>query len=232
MDEVYEEEYQYREGTQTDALWGLESIGFFSVDDFNPDGTLVDGIPTQYGQVQPGDLKYKNQNGDDVINDLDALQIGQWNAPWNFGSDISLNYGNFSLFVLITAEVGADGIKSGSYYRPEGIDKYSEVVLGRWTEETANTATFPRLSSIGNTNNFGKESSFWLYDNTNFKIQRLQLTYDMPKQLISKMNLDALSIYLAGSNLVEFSKNKDIRELGLSYGPSYRNYSVGLRMKF
>ncbi|MFA9388852.1 MAG: SusC/RagA family TonB-linked outer membrane protein [Prolixibacteraceae bacterium] len=232
VDEVHEEEYQYRKGTQTDAIWGLEAIGFFSPDDFSADGTLLSGIPTQYGQVQAGDLKYRNMNGDDVINDDDIVQIGQWNAPWNFGSDVTLKYGSFSFFALFTAELGADGIKTGAYYRPQGNDKYSEVVLGRWTEETANTATFPRLSSIENTNNYGKESSFWLYDNTNFKIHRVQLTFDMPKQLIAKLKLDELSLYLSGSNLVEFSTNKDIRELSLDYAPNYRNYSVGFRMKF
>jgi hypothetical protein len=232
VDEVYEDDYQYRKGTQTDAIWGLESMGFFGTNDFNTDGTLVDGIPTQYGEVQPGDLRYRDVNGDNVVNDQDMIQIGQWNAPWNFGSDITLQYGSFSLFALITAEVGADGIKSGSYYRPEGDDKYSEVVMGRWTEETASTATFPRLTSIENTNNFGKESSFWLYNDSHLKIQRVQLTYDMPKQLITKLNMDALSVYVAGSNLVELSANKDIRELELDYEPRYRNFSVGLRMKF
>ena len=232
VDEVYEDEYQYRKGTPTDAIWGLESLGFFGVDDFNADGSLKAGIPSQYGNVKPGDLKYADMNSDGVVNDQDMVEIGNWTAPWSFGSDIRINYGAFTLFALLTAELGGEAILSGSYYRPQGDDMYSEVVLGRWTEATADTATYPRLSSIGNTNNFGKTSTFWMYDNSNFKVQRMQLTFDFPKKLVTKCKLQDASLFVAGSNLAEFSKNKKIRELQLGYGPLYRYYSMGLRMKF
>ncbi|QCX37673.1 SusC/RagA family TonB-linked outer membrane protein [Aureibaculum algae] len=232
VDEVYEDDYQYRNGTSIDAYWGLESLGFFGVDDFNADGSLKDGVPAQFGNVQAGDLKYKDINNDGVVNDQDQVVIGRWDAPWTFGTDIKLNYKAFTLFALLTAQVGSDALVSDSYYRPQAGDKYSEVVRGRWTEATAATATFPRLSSIENTNNFGKTSSFWMYDNSNFKIERVQLTYDLPETWVSNLNMEDFSVYASGSNLLMVANNKEIKQLSLGYAPSYRYYSLGLRVKF
>lgn len=121
---------------------------------------------------------------------------------------------------------------SGDYYRPQGDAKYSEVVKGRWTEATADSATFPRLSSVGSANNFEKTSTYWLYSNDNFRIQRVQLTYDLPSQLISKLKMKDISLFTSVSNLAEFSKNRKIRELQLGYAPLFRYYSFGARMKF
>lgn len=232
VDEVYQDAYQYRKGTPVDAIWGLESLGLFQTDDFNTDGSLKDGLPTQYGTVRPGDIKYKDQNGDGVVNDQDMVQIGRYGAPWSFGGDITWSYKDFTLFALLTAEVGGDGVLSGDYYRPQGDAKYSEVVKGRWTEATADSATFPRLSSVGSANNFEKTSTYWLYSNDNFRIQRVQLTYDLPSQLISKLKMKDISLFTSVSNLAEFSKNRKIRELQLGYAPLFRYYSFGARMKF
>ncbi|WP_369686035.1 SusC/RagA family TonB-linked outer membrane protein [Mariniflexile sp. AS56] len=232
VDEVYADEYQNREGKTVNAIFGLKSMGFFGEDDFNTDGSLKAGIPTQFGALQPGDLRYRDINNDGMVNNQDQVSIGRWDSPWTFSSDITLDYGPFTLFALLTAEVGGNGVADGNYYRPQGDQKYSEVVRGRWTPETANTATFPRLSSLPNTNNLGVNSTFWLYDNSNFRLQRVQLTYDLPRNWVDKMNMEDFSVYASGSNLAEISKNKDIRELQLNNSPMYRYYSLGLRMKF
>ena len=232
VDEVYADEYQNREGKPVNAIFGLKSMGFFDEEDFNTDGSLNAGIPTQFGALQPGDIRYKDINNDGVVNNQDEVSIGRWDSPWTFSSDITLDYGPFTLFALLTAEVGGNGVADGNYYRPQGDQKYSEVVRGRWTPETANTATFPRLSSLPNTNNLGVNSDFWLYDNSNFRLQRVQLTYDLPRNWVDKMNMEDFSVYASGSNLAEISKNKDIRELQLTNNPMFRYYSLGLRMKF
>ncbi|WP_158838290.1 SusC/RagA family TonB-linked outer membrane protein [Polaribacter sp. L3A8] len=232
VDEVYADEYQNREGKPVNAIFGLKSMGFFGEDDFNTDGSLNAGIPTQFGALQPGDIRYKDINNDGVVNNQDEVSIGRWDSPWTFSSDITLDYGPFTLFALLTAEVGGNGVADGNYYRPQGDQKYSEVVRGRWTPETANTAIFPRLSSLPNTNNLGVNSDFWLYDNSNFRLQRVQLTYDLPTNWVQKMKMQDFSVFASGSNLAEISKNKDIRELQLSNSPMYRYYSLGLRMKF
>ncbi|MCK7531350.1 MAG: hypothetical protein MZV63_10100 [Marinilabiliales bacterium] len=57
-----------RKGTATDAMWALKSDGLYSEADFNPDGSLVSGLPVpSFGTVKPGDIKYLDQNGDNII---------------------------------------------------------------------------------------------------------------------------------------------------------------------
>ncbi|MFC4096919.1 SusC/RagA family TonB-linked outer membrane protein [Euzebyella saccharophila] len=232
VDEIYQDDYQNRQGKPVDAIWGLEALGLFSSNDFNEDGSLRVGLPTQYGTVRPGDIKYVDQNGDNMVNDQDFVQIGRYGAPWSFGSDLTWSYKAFTIFALFTAQLGGDAVLDGDYYRPQGDDKYSEVVRGRWTASNSNDATFPRLSSIGNTNNFEKTSTYWLYNNDYFRIQRVQLTFDLPEQLVSKFAMNDISLFASGSNLTEFSKNRKVRQLQLGGNPMFRYFSFGARMKF
>ncbi len=68
---------------------------------------------------------------------------------------------------------------SSNYYWVDGDDKYTDFILNRWTPTTKATATFPRLSSVSNSNNF-QNSTFWLYENNYFDLQRVQLSYELP----------------------------------------------------
>ncbi len=90
-----------------------------------------------FGSVQPGDIKYKDQNGDTIIDNDDKVAIGQSSSPWTYGVNLNLKYKAFNLFILGTGQTGGDGNKLSdsfnNYYSVNGNDKYSEVVLGRWT---------------------------------------------------------------------------------------------------
>ncbi|WP_277479060.1 SusC/RagA family TonB-linked outer membrane protein [Catalinimonas alkaloidigena] len=236
VDEKYDDVYQNREGQSIDAYWGLEDQGFYGAEDFNEEGMLRDGLPMPaYGDVQAGDIRYIDQNKDGVVNDQDQVNIGRWRAPWTYSTNMRLEYKGFSLFVLGIGETGHQNILEGDYFWVDGDDKYSDVVLNRWTPETARTATFPRLSSQQNNNNF-RNSTFWMYDNSYFRIQRAQLTYKLPRAWVNNINMEHISVYVAGSNLVEFARHKEKRQLaGLSSGffsTMYRSFSVGLRAKF
>ncbi|NJN26922.1 MAG: SusC/RagA family TonB-linked outer membrane protein [Cyclobacteriaceae bacterium] len=232
VDEIYENDYQNRQGTLVTALWGLEDRGFYSQSDFDANGKLIESLPQPaWSKVQPGDIKYIDQNKDGQVNDQDMVTIGDWRHPVSYGADMKLEYKNFTLFALFTGMAGGDALTSGDYFWVDGQDKYSEVVLDRWTPETASTATFPRLTSGASTNNF-RNSTFWLYDNSYFKIQRAQLTYLIPQKTASKILMKSLRLYVAGSNLLEISQNADLRQLNIGGQPQYRYYSVGLRAMF
>jgi hypothetical protein len=206
----------------------LEDLGFYSEADFNTDGSLVETLPApSYGSVQAGDIRYADQNNDAIIDSRDQVQIGRWRAPHNFSGDLTFTYGRLALFVLMSGEMGSDGNKTNSYFRVQGQDKYSEEVLGRWTPETAGSATFPRLSSQDNQNNFSQTSTFWLYDQAYFAVNRAQITYEVPQQFV-----DSFSLYAACSNVATFGPNADIRQLRIGTEPNYRYYTLGLRMKF
>jgi len=239
--ETNEFAYQNRQGLELSTIFGYEDLGFYTASDFtvdsNGDLALNPGLPEQSfgGAVQPGDIRYADQNGDNIIDQDDRVAIGQSSSPWTYALNLNLKYKNLSLFVLGTAQSGALGNKLSStfnnYYTPNGNDKYSEAVLGRWTSQTADTATFPRLSSVENQNNF-RTSTFWLYDNSYFRINRAQLTYEFADALCDEIGVDDFSLNFQGTNLLEIAENKDIRQLNIGSSPLARTYSLGVRIAF
>jgi hypothetical protein len=225
-DEIYGYAYQYRKGKPVDATFGLVANGFFM------DAADIAASPVQtFGIAKPGDIKYVDQNNDKIIDSNDEIQIGRSMAPYSYGLNLKVSYKGLTLFVIGDGRNGGYAMRTNDYYWVDGNDKYSESVLDRWTPATASTATFPRLSSITNNNNF-RNSSFWLYKDNYFRINRVQLTYDMPGSVTKIFGMHNLSVYIAGQNLVTISDAKKYRELNIGSEPQYRSYSVGLKTRF
>lgn len=176
-DEVANEEYLLRVGHALDVNYGYVCEGFFQ-----DEADIEKHARQTFGTVRPGDLKYKDINGDGVINNDDQIDLGKagWSAsPFTFGMNLTLKYKNFTLFAMGSGQTGAIGFKNNSYYWNRGTGKFSEIVIGRWTEATKETATYPRLSTSNGDNNF-RNSTFWTYKNNVFRLSNVQLTYDFP----------------------------------------------------
>lgn len=234
--EVFAEDYLQTQGREISTIFGLVDQGFYGESDFDLDGNLNPGLAVpQFGKVQPGDIRYQDQNGDNIIDNDDRIAIGQSSSPWTYGLNLNLKYKQLSFFVLATGQTGADGNKLSSsyneYYSVDGNDKYSEVVSGRWTPRTADTATFPRLSSQTNQNNF-RQSTFWLFDTSFFSINRAQFTYEFQDSFCEKLGVRDFSLNFQGTNLIEVGKNTDIRQLRIGTAPLSRAYTLGLRVSF
>ncbi|WP_173300714.1 SusC/RagA family TonB-linked outer membrane protein [Winogradskyella litoriviva] len=234
--EVFNEDYLQTQGREISTIFGLVDQGFYSEADFDTNGNLNAGLPVpQFGNVQPGDIKYQDQNGDNIIDNDDRIDIGQSSSPWTYALNLNLNYKRFNLFVLAVGQSGAQGNKLNDsyneYYSVDGNDKYSEVVLGRWTPETASTATFPRLSSQTNQNNF-RQSTFWLFDTSYFSINRAQLTYEFEDSFCKELGMEDFSLNLSGTNLFEIGENKDVRQLRIGSTPLSRSFTLGIRASF
>jgi len=233
--ETNEFDYQNRVGKELSTIFGLVDQGFYAEADFDTNGKLISDLPVPNGDVQPGDLKYQDQNNDGIIDQNDQVAIGQSSSPWSYGLNLNVKYKAFNLFVLGTGQTGGLGSKLSSafnnYYAVNGNVKYSEVVLGAWTPETASTATFPRLSAQDNQNNFSN-STFWTYDNSFFTINRAQLTYEIGDDTCEKLKIEDLSVNVSGTNLFEIAKNRDIRQLRIGRSPLTRNFTLGLRVSF
>ncbi|WP_319592417.1 SusC/RagA family TonB-linked outer membrane protein [uncultured Draconibacterium sp.] len=226
IDEQWEYDYQYRQGRANDLIFGLESLGFFA------DSTDIANSPQQaFGIVRPGDIKYKDQNGDEIIDQNDAVEIGHWRPRVSYGVQLGITYKNFNLNAIGGGQAGAQSTFSGDYFWVDGNDKYSEVVLNRWTPQTANTATYPRLSSGTNSNNY-RNSTFWLETSNNFNLDQVQITYDLGKRYVEKLKIKDASIYLRGQNLLMIAKDVKKREIRINSSPLMRSFAIGLRMKF
>ncbi len=225
-DELNADVYQNRTGKPVDAIFGLVSDGFFN------DVTEIENSPAQiFGVVKPGDIKYVNQNSDNIVDPRDAVEIGKLIAPFAYGINLSANYKGFTLFIRANGSIGGNGLKSGNYYWVQGDNKYSEVVLDRWTEETRNTARYPRLTSQQSNNNF-RTSDFWIYDADYISLSKVQISYDFPLNTALKSYIRQFAVFLKGSNLLLIAKNKDIMELNVGSSPQFQVYELGLRANF
>jgi hypothetical protein len=229
-DENNEFAYQNRQGRAIDGIWGLQSAGLFQSQD------EVDNSPEQKfgGTVKPGDLKYIDQNDDDIIDDKDVIYLGRggWSgAPFTTGVNLTAKWKNFTFFALGTGNFGAYATKNNSYYWVYGGRKYSEVVRGRWTEETKATATYPRLTTESGSNNF-RTSDFWMYKTDRFNLAKVQLTYDLPKNVLTNFLFHEISTYVSGSNLLTISKEREVLELNTTSAPQTRFYNIGIKAVF
>src|SRR5690606_28829669 len=123
-------------------------------------------------------------------------------------------------------------MRSGSYFWIGGQDKYSEVVRDRWTEETAETATYPRLTTLNKNNNF-RNSDYWLYSTNRFDLARVQLSYTIPTdKLRSNKVFHGFQTYINGANLLTISSNREILELNVGSSPQTRFFNIGVKADF
>lgn len=226
VDEFYVNDYQYRKGHPVDATFGLEALGLFQ------DQAEIDASPKQlFGSVKPGDIKYKDQNADGFVDSNDEVEIRRYQAPVSGGLQIKISYKSLTLYALGEGRSGADSFKESSYYWIDGNDKYSEIVMGAWTADTKATANYPRLSAQTNSNNF-RRSTYWLYDDSYFSINKVQLTWNMPEKLASLLLMKKLDLFVNASNIHQFAKNREIRDLRVGNEPYSRTFSIGIKTNF
>ncbi len=227
--EFFEYEYQNRQGRPLDAIWGLESDGLFESSE-----EIANSPESAFGSVQPGDIKYIDQNGDGVINAQDEVYLGRggWSgSPFTGGVNLTAKWKNLTFFALGVARTGAIGIKNNDYFWVNGQDKYSEVVRDRWTQETMETASYPRLTTGGGDNNF-RNSDFWQYSTNRFDLARVQVSYTFPENFFGGDLVRDFGVYLNGANLLTIAPNRDILELNIGSAPQTRFYNIGVTATF
>ena len=235
-DEIVEHDNLRVEGHAIDAIRGYKCLGFYTYDDFDKNEetgklTLKSNLPTPKigGTIQPGDLKYEDVNGDHVLDTNDLVDLGTWSSPLHLGFNLTLKYKNFTLFMLGNGQFGGKTVNNGSYYYMSGENKYSVNARGRWTPETADVATHPRLTTLSSANN-AAASTFWLISTDRFNLRKLQITYDFPQEVLKSKYVKALSIYLSGNDLLTISKHRKIFETSVGYAPQTRFYNLGVKV--
>ncbi|MGF6930544.1 TonB-linked SusC/RagA family outer membrane protein [Chitinophaga sp. W2I13] len=227
--EIYEDNYQYRQGRPLDAIWGLQNMGFFQ------DADDIKNSPSQtFGQVKPGDIKYKDQNGDGVIDTRDEVYLGRggwFGSPLTLGVNVSVQWKHFSFFALAQGRFGSYGMKNNSWFWVDGEDKYSEVVRDRWTPETAPSAKYPRLTTFNSDNNF-RNSDFWLYKANRIDLAKVQISYDMSDLIGNKKIVKEMGVYVSGFNLLTFAAERKLMEMSIGSAPQTRLYNLGVKAMF
>ncbi len=206
--------------------WGLQSEGFFQSQ------AEIESAPTQtFGDVKPGDIRYKDQNNDGKIDNNDRVMLGRWDSPFMSGINLTVAWKDFTLYAMGNLYIGGYGMKDNSYYWVKGDGKYSEEVRNRWTPETAATATYPRLTTTDGANNY-RTSDFWMYKNDRFNLTHVQLTYKMPQRVLRGTFIKGLSFFANANNLLTIAKERKALELRVGGAPQTRFYQLGFKGTF
>ena len=225
ISENVEYDWQKSEGARIDALRGYRCLGFFQSEDEIKNSAVINS------NTKPGDLKYQDMNNDGIIDSRDQVVLGHWTPDFYLGFHFTAKYKGFTFFMNWTGDFGGTGVKNNSYEWCYGDRKYSDVVLGRWTPETAATATYPRLTTEGGELNF-ITSDFWTYKTDAVRLNKVQLTYDLPDNLFQGKWVKGLSVYLSGSNLLTIAGERKYMETNVGSFPQTRYYNLGAKVNF
>ena len=208
-----------REGEALGSYFGYKTDGYFQ----NPDEIANSALPVG-AIVQPGDVKYVDQNGDEVIDEKDRVVLGNAFPRFTFGFNYDLQYKNFD-FSLLLQGVG----KRDMYIRGELIEpfhsNYSYAIyqhqLDFWTPTNPN-AQWPRLiapSSPSSSNNWGRAGTdIYLLNGAYLRVKNVQLGYTLPQLLTNKFGIQKLRISANAQNPLTLTKNSFIDPESSEFG--------------
>lgn len=236
--------YLANKGKSLNVTRGYIAMGLFR------DSTEIVHSPKQLGEVRPGDIKYKDVNGDGVINEQDIVPIGNSNIPRiQYGFAASVEYKNWDVNVFFRGSGGVDFFYGGSGYFPFANGEVGNVLTvvndpkNRWIPawysgdpSTENPdARFPRLSYGENKNNF-VNSSHWLANGAYLRLKTVELGYTLPKEVAKKIRMTNFRVSVIADNLHVWDKVKlwDPEQAsgnGAGY-PLTRSFTMNIQMSF
>lgn len=229
-------------GHPINQIFGLVAEGLFTEDDFDANGNLKPEIPAHtFGTVRPGDIKYKDLNGDNSIDVRDRTAIGGTFNPeivYGFGANIRYKAVDFGFFFQGTANtyqmLGGENWLPGTALGATG--NIFTNIDDRWTKENPDQNVFwPRLTYGANTNN-EQASTWWLRDMSFLRLRTLEVGYTLPQTWMRPAGIENLRLFARGSNIFTFSKFKlwdpELATTdGLKY-PMTQSISFGLSINF
>lgn len=225
-------DYMYRTGLPYGTYFGLEAIGLFQ-----NQAEITNSLEQSFSQVQPGDVKYADINGDKVIDryDVKALGYSTLYPEINYGFTLSAAYKGLGVNALFQGVENYQTTRtaSGVYWPMYNNGNVSEWYYDRrWTEDTKATATMPRLTTVGSSNNY-RASSLWLEDGSFLKLRSLEVYYNLPQSWLKPIKIENFRMFARGHNLFSWDHlgDADPEMTGVKY-PSMRSYVVGCSIHF
>ena len=227
--------YMNRTGQARYQTFGLVAAGLFR------DQADIDAWPKQsFGDVEPGDIKYLDLNGDGVVDSYDVKPIGYTSIPeivYGFGFSLQWKAFDFSAFFQGVGHVNfstrTDQTQGFIARNSREANLFSDVYDNYWTPERLD-AKYPRLF-IGTNNNNNQNSSFWMANGRYMRLKNLEIGYTLPKHISQKMAMQNMRVYLSGVNLFTFSPFKlwdpDLQTGATNY-PNNRIINIGLTIGF
>ena len=198
-----------------------------------------------WGAVQPGDVVYKDMNGDGVVNNYDRAAVGNPRTPEiQYGIPVGLSYKGFDFSMLwqgsalCSVQLSGPAVWDFPLYDQSRTGKVRKMHLNRWTPETAATATYPALHYGIHNNNKQQYSSLFLYDASYIRLKNVEIGYTLPKAWTSKAGIQSVRIYAQGQNLLTFDRlgdvdmDPEIKNGDGSWFPVQRVVNLGINMTF
>lgn len=228
-------DYLYTKGHKVGQLFGLEAIGYFN------DEEDIAGSPEQtFSVVRPGDVKYKDQNGDNRIDSEDKVAIGKSTTvpEMIFGLNLGFEYKGFGIDMAFNGITGITKLLNvANVHQPlrNGNTNIATWYLKdkiRWTESTKDIANLPRLSTLSNENNY-QTSTQWIEDGSFLKLRNLNVHYTLPQKWSNKMKMDKCRIYVKALNVFSIDKIDyfNCENIALGYPDLFSVY-LGVNINF
>lgn len=238
--------YNAATGLPYGSRMGLECIGFYETTDFDLDGELNMGLPVPlFGSVQPGDLKYKDQDGDGFIDDTDIVNIGAPAYPsttFNFGAEFAFKA--FDLSFTFGGNAGSTiNLMDYSAWRAfENHGNAFEWAKGAWAYypeaqiDTRKTADYPRLSLTSNDNNY-RSSSFWIKKNSFLRLQNVEFGYELSSiAAVRNAGINKCRLFVNAYNALTISsvlRKYKMDPETVNYGyPNAMSFNMGVQLSF
>src|SRR5690606_2027098 len=207
-------DYSARTGKAVGTPIGLEAIGFYDLNDFENDGSLKAGqaLPA-FGAVQPGDIKYRDVDGNGFVDNNDLVAIGRPEFPkLTYAASVQLDYDGFDFKLFLQGISGASvnilGSQTQAFVNNGNIFPIASNAWAYYPAQnidTRATATYPRLTTLANDNNY-RNSSFWIKDRDYLRIRNIELGYALNEKALQKLHLTKLRVFISATNPVTFSK--------------------------
>lgn len=238
-------EYQNKTGRPYNVSRGLISLGLFT------DSLQIASSPKQtFGEVRPGDIRYKDVNGDGKIDDNDVVPLSYSPVPriqYGFAGEVRYKDWTFSIFFEGVSKVGYF-LGGNGYYPFSGGETGNILTIvndpgSRWTPawysgdpSTENpNARFPRLT-YGSSANNNRNSTFWLANGSYLRLKNVDISYRWHNKWFNQIGIQAITLQLVGDNLACWDKVKlwdpgQASSNGAAY-PLQRTYTFQLTMNF
>lgn len=220
--------YVNMEGESINSLYGYVAEGLFQTQDD------VDNHAFQHTMTGPGDIKYRDLNGDNVINGDDKVVLGSTIPRYSYGITLNGKYKGFDLNLFFNGIGKCNGYQIGALIEGPIWDGFTtKEMLDRWTPDNPN-ATWPRL--VYNTIHNQEASSYWIQNTSYFRLKNVQVGYTLPKTLLDRIHINNVRVYVSGENMFTLTKAKNLDPEFPSgratYYPQTKILSLGLDVTF
>lgn len=215
------EAYRYRRNQPIDALFGFVSDGIFQSEQEIADYNVL----SSFGDLKPGDIRYKDLNNDGVINNADKAPVANLFPNVVYGISTGMQYKGFDFYMHI--EGAAD------YQKHIIPDMFSSYAFDNRYNSDKPQGVYPRLSFASEHNM--QSSDYWVENAHLIRLSNVELGYSLPKSTLDYLRIDGLRIYVRGNELLSTKTGREKRDFeshnaGMYNYPFYKTVMAGLKL--